>query len=109
MAIAEVKDVRNSVFINGSPASSGQMFDYGDVIETYDISKGLEESFKSDVIVSLNPESSYILKINKIQYFETYEFCNHKELWLKYKDLLKRSIKIYQGNLLKKKEWRKKN
>ena len=47
MAIAEVKDVRNSVFINGSPASNGQMIDYGDVIETYDISKGLEESFMS--------------------------------------------------------------
>ena len=47
MAIAEVIDVRNSVFINGSPASSGQMFDYGDVIETYDIKKGLVESFKS--------------------------------------------------------------
>ena len=53
-----------------------------------------KESFKSDVVVSLNPESSYILKINKIQYFETYEFCNHKELWLKYNDLIKRSIKI---------------
>ena len=52
-----------------------------------------KESFKSDVVVSLNPESSYILKINKIQYFETYEFCNHKELWLKYNDLIKRSIR----------------
>ena len=47
MAIAEVKDVRNSVFINGSPASNGQMISYGDIIETYDIEKGLVESFKS--------------------------------------------------------------
>ncbi len=47
MAIAEVKDVRNSVFINGSPASNGQMISYGEIIETYDISKGLEESFMS--------------------------------------------------------------
>ena len=47
MAIAEVIDVKNSVFINGSPASDDQMIDYGDVIETYDISKGLQESFLS--------------------------------------------------------------
>ena len=53
-----------------------------------------KESFKSDVIVSLNPESSYIFKINKIQYFETYQFCIHKELWLKYKDITDRTIKI---------------
>ena len=50
MAIAEVKDVRNLVFINGSPASNGQMIDYGDVIETYNIDIGLEESFKSKLI-----------------------------------------------------------
>ena len=53
-----------------------------------------KESFKRDVIVSLDPESSYILKINKIPYFETYQFCNHKELWLKYKEITNRSIKI---------------
>ena len=53
-----------------------------------------QESFKKDVIVSLDPESSYILKTNKIPYFETYQFCNHKELWLKYKELTNRSIKI---------------
>ena len=50
MAIAKVINVTNSVFLKGSPASSGQMIDYGDVIETYDISKGLEESFKSKSI-----------------------------------------------------------
>ena len=50
MAIAKVIKVTNSCFIEGSPASSGQMINYGDVIETYDISKGLEESFKSKSI-----------------------------------------------------------
>jgi len=50
MSIAYVKNVTNSVFLNGSPASDGQMIDYGDVIETYDISKGLEESFLSEEI-----------------------------------------------------------
>ena len=50
--------------------------------------------FEKDVIVSLDIESSYILKANKIPYFETYQFCNHKELWLKYKELTNRSIKI---------------
>ena len=51
-------------------------------------------SYKKDVIVSLDAESSYILKINKIPYFETYEFCNHKELWLKYKQLTDHTINI---------------
>ena len=50
MAMAKVTDVRNLVFINGSPASNGQMIDYGDVIETYNIDIGLEESFKSKLI-----------------------------------------------------------
>jgi len=53
-----------------------------------------KKSFKSDVIVSLNPESSYILKTNAISYFETYRICNHKELWSKYKDIINRTIKI---------------
>ena len=53
-----------------------------------------KESFRKDVIVSLDPESSYILKTNKIPYFETYQFCNHKELWNKYKEITNRSIKI---------------
>ena len=42
-----------------------------------------KESFEKDVIVSLDPESSYMLKTNKISYFETYQFCNHKALWFK--------------------------
>ena len=50
MAMAKVTDVRNSVFINGSPAFVDQMIDYGDVIETYNIDIGLEESFKSKLI-----------------------------------------------------------
>ena len=53
-----------------------------------------KESFKRDVIVSLNPESSYILKSNKVSYFETYQICNHKELWSKYKDITNHTIKI---------------
>ena len=53
-----------------------------------------KEFFIKDVIVSLDPEPSYILKINKIQYFETYQFCNHKELWSKYKDITNHTIKI---------------
>ena len=53
-----------------------------------------KESFKKHVVVSLDPESSYILKINKISYFETYQFCNHKELWARYKEITDHSIKI---------------
>ena len=53
-----------------------------------------KESFKKHVVVSLDPESSYILKINKISYFETYQFCNHKELWPRYKEITDHSIKI---------------
>ena len=53
-----------------------------------------KESFKSDVIVSLNPESSYELKSNHIKYYETYQFCNHSELWQRYKELTERSINI---------------
>ena len=53
-----------------------------------------KEYFKKDVIVSLNPESSYILKSNEVSYFVTYQICNHKELWSKYKDITYHSIKI---------------
>ena len=53
-----------------------------------------KSSFREDVIVSLDAESSYILKTNKIKYFETYQFCNHKELWLKYKEITARTIEI---------------
>jgi hypothetical protein len=53
-----------------------------------------KDFYKRDIIVSLDPESSYILKINNIPYFETYHFCNHKELRLRYKELTYHTIKI---------------
>ena len=53
-----------------------------------------KSSFKDDVIVSLDPESSYFLKTNKISYFETYEFCINKDLWSRYKDITEQSIRI---------------
>ena len=53
-----------------------------------------KESFRKDVIVSLDPESSYILRANKVSYLETYHVCDHKELWSQYKDITNRTIKI---------------
>ena len=53
-----------------------------------------KKSFEKDVVVSLDPESSYILKSNKVSYYETYQFCNQKELWFKYKEIANQSIKI---------------
>ena len=50
--------------------------------------------YKKDVIVSLDPESSYILKTNKIPYFETYHFCKHEDLWSKYKNITDVTFKI---------------
>ncbi len=47
-----------------------------------------------NVIVSLNPECSYILKSNKIKYFETYQFCKHNELWEKYDEITNNTLKI---------------
>ena len=55
---------------------------------------GNKDSFKKDVIVSLDAESSYLLKTNKVAYFETYQFCNYKEFWRRYKEITDRSIKI---------------
>ena len=62
--------------------------------------KSLEEG---DVLVSLDPESSYILKINKIPYFESYQFCNHQKLWGKYGEITKKTINI--SNELDKALW----
>lgn len=62
-----------------------------------------KESFKPDVIISLDAESSYILKSNNIKYFETYQFCNHDELWSKYKEITKQTLKIV--NILDKALW----
>ena len=56
-----------------------------------------KEFFEKDVIVSLDPESSYMLKTNKISYFETYHFCNHKELWFEYKEITNCGIKITEA------------
>jgi len=53
-----------------------------------------KEKFEKDVIISLNHETSYFLMQNKIKYFETFEFCKHEELWKKYKDITKHSLKI---------------
>ena len=78
MAIAEVKDVRNSVFINESPASNGQMIDYGDVIETYDISKGLQESFLSEEI-----EDDGYLNINFLDKGESMSIKPHSKVIFK--------------------------
>ena len=50
--------------------------------------------YKDDLIVSLDSESSYILKSKQIKHHETYEFCNHFKLWSQYKDITNRSINI---------------
>ena len=50
--------------------------------------------YDKDIIVSLDPESSYLLKVSKISYFETYQFCNHEELWSKYKQITDQIINI---------------
>ena len=48
--IAVVSSKFKSCFINGSPAFVEQEINYGDVIETYNIDIGLQESFKSGVL-----------------------------------------------------------
>ena len=53
-----------------------------------------KEKFRNDVIISLDQETSYFLMRNKIKYFETYEFCNHEQLWERYQDITKQSLKI---------------
>ena len=53
-----------------------------------------KNSFARDVIVSLDAESSYNLRNNKIPYYESYEFCNHRKLWSQYKEITERTIKI---------------
>ena len=53
-----------------------------------------KEKFINDIIISLFHETSYLLMSNKIKYFETYEFCDHDELWKKYKDTTKNSLNI---------------
>ena len=62
MAIAKVKSVTNSCFINGSPATIGQEINYGDVIETYNIDIGLQESFKSGELADSGMLKLYWIK-----------------------------------------------
>ena len=50
--------------------------------------------YNKDIIVSLDPESSYLLKVGNISYFETYHFCNHEDLWSKYKKITDQIINI---------------
>ena len=53
-----------------------------------------KSSYKDDLIVSLDMESSYILKSKQIKYYETYEFCSHSKLWSKYNEIAESSINI---------------
>ena len=53
-----------------------------------------KEKFRNDVIISLDQETSYFLMRKKIKYFETYEFCNHEQLWARYHNITKQSLKI---------------
>ena len=50
--------------------------------------------FQNFVIVSTDPEASYILKKNNYRYFETHEFCDHETLLKKYKHITENSLKI---------------
>ena len=67
--------------------------------------------YKNDIIVSLNPESSYNLKANKINDLESYQICRHEDLWTKYPELTRRTIKITEalGSALLKTDERCKN
>lgn len=56
-----------------------------------------KEKFKNDLIISLYHETSYLLLKNKIKYFETSYFCNHKDLWEKYKEITMNSLNIAQA------------
>jgi len=53
-----------------------------------------KEYYKNDVIVSLDPGSSYIFKVNNIEYLENSHFCNHNKLWENYKNITDQSLKI---------------
>ena len=50
--------------------------------------------YKNDIIISLDPESSYEFKSHKVKFFESSELCVHKHLWSKYKEITERSLKI---------------
>ena len=72
MAIATIVNVTYKVFKNSNPAKAGMSVEYGDVLETYDISKGLEESFTSDDptddgLMSLKFNNNSIMKLKSHQ------------------------------------------
>ena len=50
--------------------------------------------YKNDIIVSLDPETSYEFKRHKVEFFESSEFCIHENLWKKYKEITETSLKI---------------
>ena len=58
-----------------------------------------KESFKKDVVVSLDPELSYVLKSNNIPYLETHDFCKHEDLWAKHDETIERMFKITKSIL----------
>ena len=72
MAIAEVIDVRNSVFINKRPALKGQMVSYGNLIETYNINIGLLKSK-----LSSDPNDDGMLTIEFIEKRESMKIKPH--------------------------------
>jgi len=51
-------------------------------------------NFLNHIIISTDPEASYILKKNNYNYFEADEFCDHENLWAKYKHITDNSLKI---------------
>lgn len=63
---------------------------------TWQVSEILAKKYdyEKNIVVSLDPESSYILKKNKIPYFETYHFCKHEDLWSRYKNITNVTFKI---------------
>ena len=50
--------------------------------------------YKNDVIISVDPESSYIFKKGNYKYYEGYQFCDHESLWRKYKNITDISLNI---------------
>ena len=49
---------------------------------------------ESDIIISLDSESSYFFKKNKVKFFESSEFFNISELWNDYKKITEQSLNI---------------
>ena len=62
------------------------------------------KNFQNHIIVSTDPEASYILKKNNLRYFEAEGFCDHKIIWAKYKQITENSLNIVK--ILDKYLWR---